>query len=157
MFPFLMPSELNLIRRDYSDLVKAPESNRITIRYSTWLNPSDSPQIDEVYGTDRREIDPNDVTVLKVPCVLKFVHARDLVLLAFGIVEEGDALFYFLDTVNLVEPVAGKPMVPGTLFFDDASGVTWAPFLDPGPMNKYLAMLLRDQGGEQVVAAKLKK
>lgn len=152
-----MPAEIALIRRDFADLVRAPESNKITLSYKTWQNPGDSPQIDEVYGTDRRVNSAVDVTVPNVQCVMSIVHARDLKLLAFGVINVGDVLFYFLDTINMQEPKAGFPLVPDTLFFQDVTGTKWTPVLDPGPMGHYLVELLRDYGTAQVVAAKLKK
>ena len=157
MFPFLSPHELNLIRRDYADVVRAPESNLITLKYKTYFAPADQPAIDDVYKDDTRLLTQVDSELPNVNCIMQVVHARNLKLLAFGMLNVGDVLFYFLDDINFLEPIQGQKVVPGTLAFLDATGITWEPILDAGPMSHYLKMLVQDIGSAQVMAAQLKK
>lgn len=154
--PFLHPTELNLLKRDYHQAVHHDSS--VTILYHTYLDSTDPPVIDPVYHTDERELDQTQVVREDVPCITKIVHERDLKILGFGIVEVGDCIFYFPDNLNLLEPVLSKPVAPGTLYFRDALGNEWMPILkDTGPLRRYLTMVQDDNAISQVVPCTLRR
>jgi hypothetical protein len=155
MFPFLSQAEIGLIQSDFTQMLQG-EGSLVTLTYRTPLLAGSSPDPDPVYKFDRR-LQDNDLETVSVRCFIQIVHARDLKILGFGIVQVGDAILYFLDTLNLQEPNAGKPVLPSTLFITDPHGNKWSPVIDAGPLKNYLAMTLNNRAISQVVPCVLLK
>jgi hypothetical protein len=154
MFHFT-PVEFQMVKSDYRQMILGHDANNIEIRYRTPSAPTLT-EVDPVYHRDGREYDPVEVVSLQKG-VMKIVHERDLKLLAFGIVEVGDAIFYFLDTINLLEPTVGKPVILETLYFREPAGSDWTPNINQaGALKHHLAMTLKDQAIAEVVPAKRK-
>lgn len=157
MFPFLTPYEATLIQADYEHMLLGPDATKIDITYRSYLNNLLTPTIDPVYKNDTRSMGP-PIILEGVPCMIQIVHQRNLQILSFGIVEAGDALFYFLQDLNLVEPLPGQPAIPDTMIFTEPQGGRWTPVQDdPGPLRRFLAMELGDQAIAQVVPCTLVK
>lgn len=155
MYPFMSPYERKLVQQDFVGMVRV-EGSTVTIKYRTPLIPAQPINPDPVYKTDRRvQLDDEQSTTAK--CLIRIVHAKDLKILGFGLVQVGDAILYFLDTLNLEEPLTNKPVVVGTLYFIDPHGNQWVPVIDSGPLKHYLAMVLADDAISQVVPCTLRK
>ncbi len=156
MFPFLSSAELALVQNDFVQMVNG-EGSLITINYRTVLSPGGQPVIDPVYKNDLRVQNSIEQTTT-AKGMMQIVHARNLVILGFGIVQEGDAIFYFLDNLNLLEPITGKPALESTVYFIDPFGGKWNPILnDVGPLQRYLAMSLNNKAISKVVPCVLRK
>src|SRR4051812_41961527 len=117
MFPTLTATERMLIKSDYRGMVNG-EGSLVTIKYRTLLAGGGTPDIDPVYKNDRRLANAEPVTTT-AKCLIRIVHERDLKILGFGIIQVGDAILYFLDNLNLAEPIAGKPAILGSVYFVD--------------------------------------
>lgn len=155
--PFLMPNEMALMKRDFNQMVDRPDGTKVTLRYTTYVVPGDEPDIDPVYKNDRRVQNTMPVEVEEVPCFQRIVHDRDLKILAFGILEVGDVIFYFKADVNLQEPESGSPAVPGSLVIVDSLENEWVPVVNlAGPLRRHLAMLIQDNAIAEVIPAKLR-
>lgn len=155
MYPFLSPYERKLVKQDFVQMVDG-EGSTVTIKYRTPLQPTAAVDPDPVYKTDRRiQLEPEQVATAK--CLIHIVHVKDLRILGFGIVQVGDAVLYFKDTVNLQSPLAGKPVINGTMYFIDPHGNQWVPVVDPGALRNYLAMTLTNDAISEVVPCVLKK
>lgn len=156
MFPGLSPMEMSLIRQDWRSMLHSPEACTVSLKFQTKLLPN-NPDLDPVYRVDRGAYG-DEVEVKCIPCIIQIVNERNLKILGFGIVEVGDALLYFEDTLNLEEPTPGKKPVPETLFFVDSQDVEWVPVpKDAGPLSRFLATELGNQAIVQVVPCTLKK
>lgn len=133
------------------------EGSLVTIKYRTPLLAGSQPSPDPVYGNDTR-VASSGLQTTTAKCMIHIVHERDFKILGFGIVQTGDSILYFLDNLNLLEPIAGKAVLPGTLFFIDPYGGQWMPILeDTGPLVRYLAMVINNEAMAQAVPCNLKK
>jgi len=157
MFPMITPFEANLIRRDWEAMLHSPEASKVDLKYHATLGPGMQPSTDQVYKVDTTPYGPL-VTVECIPCIIQIVNDRNLRILSFGIVEAGDAILYFSETLNLSEPVKGHVAVPDTFHFFDAIGNEWTPVLkDAGPLKRHLGMEFGQQAIAQVVPCTLRK
>jgi hypothetical protein len=156
MFPFVSSYEMALIQNDYSSMLEG-EGSDVTITYLIPVVPTAVPDPDPVYKYDRRIVSDQKPT-LTARCFIQVVHERNLKILGFGLVHVGDAIFYFLDDFNLLEPIAGKPCQANSLYITDPYGGDWVPILgDVGPLKRYLSMVLGGLAVAQVVPCALKK
>jgi hypothetical protein len=158
MFPALSAYERQLIKRDYREMVNG-EGSTVQVKYRTpLLGGGSQPDVDPVYKTDRRQASSQLVTLPGgAKCIIRIVHDRDLKILGFGIVEAGDAIFYFLDSLNLLEPVSGKPALPQSLYFVDPLSGEWTPVLkEAGALVRYLAMIIGNEPIAQVIPCSLR-
>lgn len=156
MFIPLTSAERTLIKADFVAMVSG-EGSLITIKYRTPLIAGAQPDIDPVYKNDRRITDAQEQTA-NAKCFMQIIHERNLKILGFGIVQAGDAIFYFLDTLNLQEPIAGKPALPNSVYFLDPQQGAWSPITkNIGPLRNYLAMELGNDAISQVVPCSLRK
>lgn len=154
----LTPYEMSLIRQDWRQMIQAPEACSVTLRWQTYSQPTGTPVPDQVYKFDTRILDPTEQELSDVRCIIKIVHARDLKILEFGIVEVGDAIFFFEDTINLKEPITGKPVAEDTLYFIDPISGKWMPNIrQAGPLRRHLGMIIGNEAIAEVVPARLKK
>lgn len=155
MFPFLAPHEIGLIRQDYRQMLASSDAIQVTLEYQSLLAGQVS-ALDEVYHRETSRLETLRLT--KLPCLFRIVHERNLRVLAFQIVEVGDAIFYFPETLNLEEPVKGHPAVAETISFLEPQGSQWTPVLkDAGPLRRYLAMEFGGRAIAQVVPCTLRK
>lgn len=154
-FPALTQYERNLIKADYKGMVEG-EGSTVTIKYRTPLLPGAQADVDPVYKNDRRMANATEQTTT-AKCIIRIVHERDLKILGFGIVETGDAIFYFLETLNLLEPLAGKPVVESSLYFTDPKLGEWVPVLGAAALVRYLTMIIGNEAISQVVPCTLRK
>lgn len=156
MFPMLTPYEAQLIRRDWEAMLQSPEACKVQIKYYTKIAQNMTTP-DPVYDVDNVPYGPQ-VILDCVSCLIQIVNDRNLKILSFGIVEAGDAILYFSESLNLSEPVKGKPAIPDTFRFLDPTGNLWSPVLDdPGPLKRHLGMELGNQAIAQVVPCSLCK
>lgn len=152
----LSPAELAIVKADYRSMVQ-DDGTVVKLVWKTLVTPAAAPVLDPVYKIDARPQVMADQE-LTVRCVVKIVSPRDFQLLGFGILEVGDAVLYFLDTLNLQEPVAGKPVVSETLYFVDSQAAEWVPVTkEAGPLRRHLAMLLGNQPIATVVPCSLRR
>lgn len=155
MGPFSTPYERALINTDYAQQVMGGGTT-VDIHYRQYVDgfPANP---DPVYKNDRRQLTA-EITKQNVPCILKIVEPRDVRILGFGIVEVGDAIIYFLEKIDLQEPICEKPAAVNTVYFVDSYGTKWNPVLEEvGALKRHLAMIVNNEAMAEVVVCKLRK
>lgn len=142
------------MRRDFEILLKSPEASLITIKY---FSTGSEPETEAPSHEDETEL-VSDPEVLEIPSIHKTISERDLKALKFQLLEVGDSLFYISKTVNIAEPVPGKPIAPGTLSITDPSGIEWVPqVIDKATQEKLAAFHVGSISYCTVIACKNKK
>lgn len=155
MFPFVTAAEKALIQRDFNQMVSGEGSTAVLV-WRTPLSPMQVANPDPVYKFDRRDQKSAEET-LQAKAIIHIVNSKDLRILSFGILREGDAVFYFLNNLNLKEPVKGKPVIQDSLYINDPHGNKWSPVIATGGLKDYLAMTLNNQAISEVVPCVLAK
>lgn len=155
MLPFVSAYEKALIQRDYNQMVSGEGSTAVLV-WRTPVAPILQPEPDPVYKFDRRDQKGAEET-LQAKCLIHIVGSKDLRILSFGILKEGDAVFYFLNTLNLKEPKKGKPVIQDSLYITDPHANKWSPVITSGALKDYLAMTLNNKSIAEVVPCVLMK
>jgi len=134
------------------------DGTKVKVVYQTLAPPVGPAVVDPVYKIDQRPQQAQPVELPDVPCVIKVIAPHDQKILAFGILEAGDAILYFLDSFKLNEPVCGKAAVPQTIHFIDSLGTHWTPILkDAGPLLRHLQMIIANKAIAEVVPCSIKR
>jgi hypothetical protein len=155
---FMPQAEVNMIKADYERNLRSPEASSVTLRWRTLLAPESSPVKDEVYGIDTRpqEADPKEKT--GVAALHQIVSSKDYKMLATGMVQEGDSIFYFSTTLDLGSPNELEPVIPGSLIIETGDGEKWQPKLrESNFLQRHLGLRIGNLQIGQVMVCELLK
>lgn len=156
MFGYLMPVEINQIRRDYSDLLASPEATTVELHWSSLVEDA-ATDLDEVYGTPLAEIDPKQPS-LKVRVLQNILKEDDIGRYSFAFAKIGWAVFFLPTELNLDEPLDGFPVVKDSLYITDPSGVNWTPHNhEDGPQASHAVFRLGQYQSGQCILCHPKK
>lgn len=155
MFPFVTAAEKALIQRDFNQMVYG-EGSTVVLVWRTPLFPVQAADPDPVYKFDRRDQKSAEET-LSTKALIHIVGSKDLRILSFGILREGDAVFYFLNNLNLKEPKKGKPVIQDSLYINDPHANKWSPVVATGGLKDYLLTTLNNMAISEVVPCVLAK
>lgn len=143
---FLNGIEARLVQRDYECLLATScEATTITGEYKTKVGGT----VDPVYGITDGATWPT--TTFTGKALQQIVLKQDEDILAFGILEVGDAIFYMSTFIDLSQG-AGQ-----TFEIIDPDGTRWIPVPREHPLQKYLVHRIAQTQVGQVVPCKCKK
>lgn len=155
---FLSQSDVNLIYADFERNLRSSEASLVTLRWRTLLAPEGPPVKDEVYGIDDQNQEADEQTKENVRTLQQIVGPKDYKLLQTGIVQTGEAIFYFSATLNMGEPNEGAPVVPGSLLIQTADGEVWQPKLrESAAIQRHLACRIGNKQISQAVVCEIYK
>lgn len=151
---FLKPHEIAIIKSDYRTLLESPEAGSVTLFYEFAIRAEDG--IDPVYKQSKSSLEQKRVDNVK--CLQHFPSKQQMEKLPFGILQDGDCIFYFSDELNLAEPYLGFPVEGSTLYFVDSSGMHWQPIQDKlGPQIQQAIFVIGGAVQGQPVICRPKK
>ena len=155
MSHYLTPQEWNLVKTDYANLLAAYEACTLTVKYRKFS--SGTGNVDAVYKYSDGAIAGDEVTVL-VSAIHKIVKEEDLDIIAFGILQVGDSIFFVAKDIDFNKPNGTDDAVPDTLLILDTSGIEWIPRLkESEQLSKHLMTHIGDDQYAQVIPASLRK
>jgi hypothetical protein len=147
MIGFLRPSEANLVKRDYKELLASCEAVTLSIAYKVPVNPV----YDPVYKVTTADSWTNTVIAPSPKAIQQIVKPVHYEVLKWGILEAGDCIFYLPNDIDL-----------SSIDYDTceitAVNVTWIPV----PVKRkefwnYLIHRLGDSQIGQVIPCKIKQ
>jgi len=136
---FLTASELALIAQDHSDLLASEEMSDVVIHYSTPLGPVTE---DPVYHT--KSASGYQEVELDAKALQHVVKPQNYDVTRWGILKQGDAVFYFSPTVDLSGIQDDNAYIM-------AGGLKWQPV--PRANQAFYNFLVKRIGNQQFVQA----
>ena len=148
-FPaFLTAIEAAMMKRDFSSLLNSPEATDLTFTYAFGTGAATP---DAVFGVTDYANETQEVS-FSGRGLQRIVEPREESILKWGILEEGDAIFYVDIDVNLDVGIDGSLEIVGP------NGVRWSPV--PRNLKEFYNYLLTRLGNSQVaqvIPCKLKR
>ncbi len=149
---FLSTTELAIIKADFEGMLRAADATTVTAIYRTEAFPQESPTIDPVFGDKQDQIAESEPITEELPVIFQLITPQHIHILQLGIVEIGEAILYFSAKVNFKEIVEDKPVLEGTLLFQDTSEEIWVP-KNSASDTKSLRLIRMLYGHEKVCQA----
>lgn len=145
---FLIGPEILMVQRDFSVLLNSPEATELDFVYFSGVGAATPDAVFGIvdYASETQEISFSGRGIQEI------VKPRDESLLKWGILEEGDAIFYISKDVNLDVGIDGSLEIRGP------NNVRWSPV--PKNLKAFYNYLLTRLGSSQlaqVIPCKLKQ
>lgn len=148
-FPaFLTGAEVALMKQDFSALLNSPEATDLTFVYASGVGAATP---DTVFGLTDYANEEQEVSFTGRG-IQQIVGPREESILKWGILEEGDAIFFVSTSQNLDVGIDGSLEIVGP------NGVRWSPV--PRNLKAFYNYLLTRLGNSQlaqVIPCRLKR
>lgn len=131
---YLSATEINIMRRDFEQLLASPEATLVTLRYHSPQTTSTS--FDTVYKKPIQTLAANP-TNANARCIHDVLDVEKLKKYPGGFMKEGESVFYFSTLLNLKEPAVGFPVAFDSLLIIDALSQPWKPKLIDGGLAAF--------------------
>jgi hypothetical protein len=152
---FLTPQEVNIIKADFKNLLLAYEATTIVLKFRTW--ESSSGNVHPIYKYMDGNIDPVE-KIASISAIQKIIKEEDLDILAFGIVQVGDSIFFVHPDIDFNIPDGENQAVPDTLKIVDTSGIEWIPRLKKSEqLSNHLMTHIGDDQYAQAIPASIRR
>jgi len=146
---FLSSSEIRMMQNDWERLLLSPEATIVTFAYMVGVG---SEAVDAAFGVS--DFDSEQEQSFTGRVIQEVVNKRSETLLDWGILREGDVIFYCSKSLDLVPSGA----IEGSMEIVGPQSVRWTPVpRNLEAFHNYLLTRLGSSQMAQVIPCKLRK